>query len=103
MESVGDRVGRIEVHLANDAGMAKPPRPLQQMGVEQASDTVAPVRLGNDNPVDIEKSVEPTAKPKKVSAVVVVGLFERQQKRCAGLNETAPVVPIRSIGRTAPA
>ncbi|OAF15057.1 hypothetical protein AXW67_17005 [Bradyrhizobium neotropicale] len=78
MKSVRYRVRRIEVHLANDAAMPKLHRPLQQMGVEQAAHTTASMLLGNDNPINIQKFVEPIAKPKEVTTVVTVGLLKCQ-------------------------
>jgi|SRR5215472_598354 len=81
MKSVGRRIWRLEVHLANDAGVAKLSRPAEHTGVEQASKAVPPMFFSHDNSVNIEELVEPPPKPQKMTAVILVRLLKSQKER----------------------
>src|SRR5579871_770770 len=80
VEFVRRRIGRLEIDFANDIGVAKRRRARKEIGVQHRTVAVTPAALGDDYAVNVHELVEATAKPAKVAAVVIVRMFECEQK-----------------------
>lgn len=97
VEGVGGGIGRVEVNLADDTGVAGGSGTLEKFGVEGAGITPAAGGASGDDAVHVDEigivevsagcsshhrlPGEVGAKPEKVRAIVIGGLVEGEKQR----------------------